>query len=201
MRVLILAGMTGVALASLAACNKPAPSAAGGAQTSQTAAAPAAASNSISLQDLPHRKAGLWRQTMTMTGVDRAMPAIEACTDAASEAKLSLLGQHKSKDLCQSQQFSRNLDGSISFNVSCDQGVHGKTVSSGVITGDYNSSYQIAMDSKTTGASLPQANTERKMTITATWTGPCAPGQRGGDMIMPNGQKINLTDRDPGMAK
>jgi len=190
MRVLILAGLAGVAMASLVACNKPASNAA----TGQTAAPPGSASP-LSLQDLPHRKAGLWRQTMTMAGVDRT---IEACTDEASEAKLSLLGQHKSKDLCQSQQFSRNLDGSISFNVSCDLGAHGKTVSSGVITGDYNSSYKIEMDSKTTGSPNPQANTERKMTIAATWTGPCAPGQRGGDMIMANGQKINLTDRDPG---
>ncbi len=36
------------------------------------------------------------------------------------------------------------------------------------------------------------------MTITSTWTGPCAPGQRGGDLIMANGQKINLTDQNPG---
>jgi len=193
MRVLILAGTACVALTSLAACGKPTPGAASGTQ----AAAPAVATP-VSLQDLPHRKAGLWRQTMTMQGLDRAMPAVEACTDAGSEAKLSLLGQHKSKDLCQSQQFSRNLDGSISFNVSCDLGAHGKTVSSGVITGDYNSNYKIEMDSKTTGSPVPQANVERKMTITSTWTGPCAPGQRGGDIIMANGQKINLTDRDPG---
>ena len=196
MRLLILDGLAGVALAGLTACGKPAPGAASPGQASQTAAAPATASP-ISLQDLPRRKAGLWRQTMTMAGVDRTMPAVEACTDAASETKLSLLGQHKSKDMCQNQQFSRNPDGSISFSVSCDLGVHGKTASTGVITGDYNSSYKIVMDSKTTGATIPQANTERKMTITSTWTGPCAPGQRGGDIIMPNGQKINLTDRDP----
>ncbi len=194
MRVLILTGLAGLALASLAACNKPATSAPNAPQTSQTAAA----ASPVSLQNLPHRKAGLWRQTMTMEGMDRAMPPAEACTDAASEAKLSLLGQQKSKDACQSQQFSRNPDGSISFSISCDLGAHGKTVRTGLITGDYNSSYKIVMDSKTSGSPIPQANTERKMTITSTWTGPCAPGQRGGDLIMANGQKINLTDHAPG---
>jgi hypothetical protein len=196
MRVLIATGLACIALASLGACNK-APSATASGAASAAATTPAA-SSPISLQDLPHRKAGLWRQTMAMQGVDRTMPAVQACTDAASEAKLSLLGQHKNKDLCQDQQFSRNLDGSINFSVSCDLGPRGKTVSTGTITGDFNSSYKIAMDSTTSGSPAAPANGERKMTITATWLGPCAPGQRGGDMIMADGRKVNLTDPSPG---
>jgi hypothetical protein len=30
--------------------------------------------------------------------------------------------------------------------------------------------------------------------MTATWTGPCKPGMKGGDVIMSNGMKINLLD-------
>lgn len=196
MRVLIVAGLAGTALVALAACSKPAST------TGATAGPPAAsapASGPVALQDLPHRKAGLWRQTMSLEGMDRTMPATEACTDAASEAKLSLLGQHKSKDLCQTQSFSRNLDGSISFGTTCDQGAHGKTVSNGTISGDFNSGYKIAMDSTTTGSPTPQANGEHKMTITATWVGACKPGQRGGDLILPNGRTINLTDPAPSL--
>jgi len=196
MRVLIATGLAGAALASLAACGKPA--APGAPQAAAPAASAPSGSGALSLQDLPHRKAGLWRQTMTLEGVDRPLPTTEACSDAASEAKLTLLGQHRNKDLCQNQQFTRNLDGSLSFSVSCDMGPRGKTVSNGTISGDFNSSYKIAMDSTTSGAPVEQANRERKMTITATWIGPCAPGQRGGDVIMADGRKMNLTDPSPG---
>jgi hypothetical protein len=177
-----------VSLALLSACsNKPQ-------STGATVSPPAP----MTVADLPQRKAGLWRQTVKLAGVDKTLPAVEACTDAASEAKLNLLGQHKSKDLCQQQDFARNPDGSIAFKVSCNSGPRvGATVSTGLITGDFNSKYRIAMDSKTTGAPLPQMNTERKITLTATWTGPCTPGQRGGDVILADGHKFNLTDPKP----
>lgn len=186
MRKLVLISLAGAA-ALLAACGKPA------ATTQATASA-----SPLAVQDMPRRKAGLWRQTVALEGSDKAMPALEACSDAASEAKLNLLGQHRNKDLCQSQSFSRNSDGSIAFNVACDMGSRGKTVSTGVISGDFNSSYKIAMESKTTGAPVPQLNAERKMTITATWIGACPAGEKGGDMILANGSKINLTDPSPG---
>jgi hypothetical protein len=32
------------------------------------------------------------------------------------------------------------------------------------------------------------------VTMSAKWLGPCAAGQRPGDMIMPNGMKINIPD-------
>jgi hypothetical protein len=192
MRDFVVVALSGAFLAGLAACSNPGAKSAGGA----SAATPVAQNGP--LQELPHRRAGLWRQTMVLEGSNRQMPAIQACSDAASEAKLTLLGQHRERDLCQSQTFSRNPDGSIAFNVSCDLGPRGKTVSTGTISGDFNSSYKIAMDSKTTGAPVTQLDTERKMTITATWMGACATGQRGGDMILADGRKINLTDPSPG---
>lgn len=152
----------------------------------------------VALKDLPQRKAGLWRQTLKLEGSTATQPAIEACTDSASEAKLTLLGQHKAEDLCQDQRFTRRPDGSLAFQVSCDLGPHGKTVSTGTISGDFNVAYTIAMDSKTTGAPVAELNAERKKTITATWIGACKPGQRGGDMILPDGRTVNLTDPAPG---
>jgi hypothetical protein len=191
MRLSIGAILAGAALTSLAACNKPAP---GAGSTSE----PMAGATPLSMAQMPQRKAGLWRQTLHLAGSSQTMPPIQACTDAASEAKLTLLGQHKSRDLCQNQQFSRNPDGSIGFAVSCDLGPRGHTVSTGTISGDFGAHYQIAMDSRTTGAPLPQLNTERKMIIDAAWIGPCAAGQRGGDMITADGHTVNLTDTRPG---
>jgi hypothetical protein len=179
-------------LALLSACNKSQP----GATSAPTATALHPTPTTVT--ELPQRKPGLWRQTMELAGTNKKLPTIQACTDAASEAKLNLLGQHKSKDLCQQQDFTRNLDGSIGFKVSCDTGPRvGTTVSTGLITGDFTSRYQVAMVSKTTGAPLPEMNTERKMTMTAIWIGPCAAGQRGGDVILADGHKFNLTDPKP----
>ena len=189
MRVLVTSLLAGAAIASLAACSKPAPG------VTATGAAPAA--RPLALQDMPHRKAGLWRQTMHIEGVNQTLPAIEACSDEASETKLNLLGQHKSKDLCPTQDFSRDPDGTIHFSVRCDLGPHGQTASTGAISGDFGSHYRIAMDSKTTGAPVAQMNVERKMVIDATWIGPCAPGQKGGDMIMADGRTVNLIEDQP----
>ncbi|HEX4181223.1 MAG TPA: DUF3617 family protein [Caulobacteraceae bacterium] len=177
MRVLITIALAGAAAAGLAACSAPRP---------------------LAIQDMPRRKAGLWRQTVNVAGSNAVMPETTACSDAISESKLTLLGQHKSRDLCQSQSFTRDPDGAIGFKISCDMGVRGKTVSTGTISGDFGARYQIAMDTKTTGALIGPPDTERKLTITEIWEGPCATGQRGGDLILADGRKINLTDAAPG---
>jgi hypothetical protein len=188
--------LAGACLLSIAACNKPAPAsgASSAAAPSQAASAtPAApAAGPISAENLPHRKPGLWRQTMAMEGVEHAMPATEFCIDAASEAKMSLMGQQMSKDHCQAPQFNRNLDGSLSFTSACDFEGGGKTTSKGTISGDFDSSYKVAIDSTTTGGTAGMDQHERKMTITATWEGPCAPDQKGGDIILPGGRKMNM---------
>ena len=192
MRVLIAAGLAGAALASLAACNKSPPGSSGAtAQTPVPAATPAA--GPLTAQDLPHRKAGLWRQTMAIEGMDRVMPATEMCVDAASEAKMSMLGQQMARGHCQTSQLSRGLDGSIRFNSSCDLGQAGKTVSSGTVTGDFNTNYKMVIDTTTTGGAVERPNRQNKMTIAATWVGSCAADQRDGDVIM-GGRKINLSD-------
>jgi hypothetical protein len=191
MRLLITGVLAGAAVLSVAACNKPAP---GGSASAPAAAAPAApTSGSISLESLPHRRPGLWRQTMVMEGMPQGMPETQLCIDAPSEAKMSLMGQQMSHEHCETPQFSRNLDGSITFSSTCDfGGAAGKTVSHGTISGDFNSSYTTVIDSTHSGGAGPEGNRANKMTITSTRIGECQPGQKGGDMIMPGGRTMNL---------
>jgi hypothetical protein len=194
-----------IALASatcLAACQKAAAPASSSA-ASATSAAPAAsapASGAIAPADLPRRKAGLWKQTVSMEGPQAGMaPTIEMCVDPATESRMASLGQQMGKDRCSSQTFSRNLDGSISFNATCKTGAGGTMVTKGTITGDFNSSYKVAIDSQMTGASVAAANGEHKVEMTATWEGPCPDGEKAGDatMIMPDGSKMKM----PNMAE
>ena len=186
---------TFAAVTALGACGKPAsppPPAAPSNVAASAAPAPQSAAQ------VPHRKAGLWRQIMTMEGVDQAMPATEICLDDASQAKLSMMGQEMSKAHCDPPQFNRNLDGSFNFTASCDMGPDGRSTTSGTFSGDFNSSYKAIIDTKMTGAPGAAANGEHHMTITATWVGPCAPDQKPGDMIMANGMKMNMLNRPGG---
>ena len=43
-------------------------------------------------------------------------------------------------------------------------------------------------------------NGAHKMAIDAAWTGPCAAGQKGGDMILPNGMTVNILAMSAGGA-
>jgi hypothetical protein len=180
MRASIAAILTGVALCGLAACGKP-------------AATPGAAASQI-----PHRKPGLWHQVMTMDGASPAGPGMRLCVDETSEAKMSAFAQRMPGAAhCPPAQFTHNFDGSMSISESCDAGAQGKSVTTGVIKGDFNSGYTEEMDMHYSGSPVAAVNGEHKMTIIATWLGPCAPGQRGGDLILANGMKRNLLDAQP----
>ena len=189
MRRLPMTPLASVVLLALAACGQPK-----GPQTSAAAApAPAAAmAGPLSPDQLPHQKPGLWRTAMTIEGMSRTLPVTEMCIDAATEAKMSVWRKTMRDGQCASSEFSRNVDGSISFKTTCDLGPGGKKVDSGTISGDLNANYKVAIDSITTGSAIPQANGEHKMSIAATWLGPCAPGQQGGEVIMPDGRKMRI---------
>jgi hypothetical protein len=188
MRIVFAAGLAGLALVSLTACNKSAP-ASGDASSGAVAAAPA--SGPVTLDQIPHRSPGLWSQTIATDGAPAGPGAMQLCVDAASEAKMSVLAQHIQGAHCTPPQFTRNLDGSLAFSESCDMGTAGKIQTTGVMKGDFNSSYTTTMSSTTSGSSIAALNGAHTMVITATRTGPCAPGQKGGDMILANGMVVH----------
>lgn len=178
-------------LALLAACGqKPAAEKAADAQATGKEAA-TTATGPAAVASAPKRKPGLWTQTINTSGMAQTT---RMCLDETTEAKISMWGQQASKDMCQTNQMARQLDGSWTFSSVCDMGSGGKTVTTGVATGDFGASYRMAADSVTTGASSPQMNGARKMVIEAKWEGPCPPGFKPGDMELPGGMKINMLD-------
>lgn len=192
MRPSIAAVLMGAALSAIAACNKTEPAAASG---SASGSGSASAPGPLTAGQMPHRKPGLWRQVMTMDGTAPAGPGMQLCVDEASEAKMSAFAQRMPGAVhCPPAQFTRNMDGSISFAESCDTGANGKSASTGTIKGDFNSGYTEEIDTQYSGSRMASLNGDHKMTITATWLGACAPGQRGGDLILANGMKRNMLD-------
>jgi len=70
----------------------------------------------------------------------------------------------------------------------------GKVVSDGEATGDFGSHYKVNVTSVTSGSSFAQSNGTHKIAIEADWKGPCPAGMKGGDIEMPGGMRINMTD-------
>jgi hypothetical protein len=179
----------GIAIVSLAACNRSGSTASDAAPAAGNAAAPA--SGPLAADQIPHRKPGLWKQTIAMDGGAPGPGFTELCVDADSEARMSLAAQHIPGAHCDSPQFTRNLDGTLAFTGACDMGANGKVLTTGTLKGDFNSGYTATMTSTTSGSPVAAMNGAHTMVITAAWTGPCAPGQVGGDMILANGMKMN----------
>ena len=69
-----------------------------------------------------------------------------------------------------------------------------KTTSRATTVGDFNSKITTTVDATTTGAPSPAMNGPHRTVIVQTWLGSCKPGQRGGDVIMGNGMKMNMLD-------
>lgn len=187
MRSTIVILAAGAAALALAGCQKK--DAAGASQASAAASA-APATGASPLASLPHRKAGLWQMHQSVSGIDRVMTS-EICIDDATEAKMSMWSAGASQN-CSTQNVSRGLDGSIKIASTCKMGSGGTISTVATVSGDYSSHYRVHADSTTTGAAVPQMNGQHTMIIDAQWTGPCPPGQVGGDMTLPGVGKVNM---------
>ncbi len=146
---------------------------------------------------LPHQKLGLWQQTFSMGGGQDISDQV--CLDAAAETKLSAFSAHVASKACQSQHVMHNLDGTWSVDSVCEPHPGWKNTSHVVVTGDFNSKYRAVINTTTTGAPMAAMNGSHQSVVTASWLGPCKPGQTGGDTVMSNGAKFNMLSPAAGM--
>jgi hypothetical protein len=152
-------------------------------------AAPAAA------LDLPARKAGLWEIKMTFEGRSLPPQTMQQCIDAATDKQMNSIGGSVRAELC-SKQDVQKVGTTIVVDSVCQIGPT-KSTSHGVISGDFNSAYTVKVASKREGgAAVPgmPADGTSNMTMEAKWLSACKADQRPGDMIMGNGQKVNIID-------
>lgn len=148
------------------------------------AASPAAA------DEAPRRKPGLWEVQNEMSGHPSPMGPIQTCIDAATDS----IVQHGMKDAapkCEQQSWKREGD-KLTLKSVCKLDKM-TTTTEGTFTGSFDSNYRgemhIAYDPPIHG----MARTD--MIVTAKWLGPCKPGQKPGDVTMP--EMPNM----PGMPK
>lgn len=137
----------------------------------------------------PPRKPGLWTQTVNSAG---AVQTTQVCLDPSMTKELADWGETHTDAKCQQKPMTAHPGGGWSFSSTCDRGAAGRTTTTGVLTGDPASSYEITAQSHTTGAKAQLMNGVHKFSMKAQWVGPCPASMKPGDMTLPGGQKINL---------
>jgi Protein of unknown function (DUF3617) len=145
--------------------------------------------------DMPTRKAGLWELQMKFEG--RKLPAqvIKQCTDAASDKYMNANYGGAQQGQCAKREV-QHVGNTIVVDSVCQFGP-ATTTSHAVVTGSFDSAYTVDVTSQRSGgvamAGMPM-NGPSHMRIEAKWLGPCAAGERPGDMIMGGGFKMNILD-------
>jgi hypothetical protein len=137
-----------------------------------------------SAADMPSRKAGLWE----IKGNNGNGAAFRQCVDAATDQMMQASAGTAPNAQCSKHNVQKS-GATITIDSTCT--VAGQTTTShAVVSGSFDSSYTMTVTSP--GDGMPGG--ALTMTVTATWLGPCAADQKPGDMIMPNGMRINILD-------
>jgi hypothetical protein len=147
---------------------------------------------SISAAELPARKAGLW-DIKTTASAGRSVQ-IQQCVDAKTDQAMQAhVGSMPQRD-CSKRDVQKS-GATTTIDSVCT--VAGKTLTAHVvITGNFDSDYTMVITSQSDAQPA-----QRTTTMSAKWLGPCAADQKPGDMIMPNGMKMNLLDMQKGMGQ
>jgi len=144
--------------------------------------------------DMPARKPGLWEIHSGDASGKTPAATMQQCIDAASDKAMQERGQGMAqalgKDAC-SQDVRAQSGNQITIDSVCKIGATTATTHT-VISGDFNSAYR--MDRKASYNPPLMGRSESSTTMEAKWIGPCKADQRPGDMVMPNGTKMNMLD-------
>ncbi|KMO17946.1 hypothetical protein SQ03_11255 [Methylobacterium platani JCM 14648] len=143
-----------------------------------------AASLPAAADTLPVRKAGLWEsKTVSAEGNATARQCIDEKTDQMAQGALGA-GQ------CSKRSFVKTSTG-YTGETECKIGPISASGTS-VITGDFASKVHLDVDTTLTGVPGMKEPVRRKMTIDATYLGPCEAGQSPGDIILPDGKIVKM---------
>jgi len=149
--------------------------------------------------DYPPRKPGLWELSIQSEDSASKAPAMQTqqCIDAATDKAMREMGSSSGQQAC-SKQDMRNEGGKIVVDSVCQIGNTTATTHS-VITGDFATAYR--MESRSSYSPPMMGRKEGTAFVEAKWVGPCKPGQKPGDMMMPHGMKMNVLEMPGGARK
>ena len=145
---------------------------------------------SVSAGDFPSRKTGLC-EIQTVIRDQGFGQTMKQCVDVASDAKMMQMGKNMSGAMganCVKNEFRKQGSNFVS-ETDCAMGEM-RMISKTVFSGNFSSEY--AGDTTVRYEPALMGMSEQRMKITARWLGPCEAGQKPGDIIMPNGMKMNM---------
>lgn len=145
-----------------------------------------------SATDLPKRKSGLWETTVN-PGKGVPPQTMKECVDEATDTAMMKSATDTSKAMgasCSKNEFKRTAAGFESESECAMAGT--KIHSKGLFTGDFTSAYS---GSVTTTMTPPMfGDPTSTTTISAKYLGSCAADMKPGDVVLPNGMKMNMKD-------
>jgi hypothetical protein len=135
------------------------------------------------------RKSGLWEVNRTSTLAEGKIRVSQLCIDQASDDALRQLPDGPG-NRCKVDKTHRDGD-KLVVDAVCELS-HTETTATthAVVTGNPDSAYKI--ESKSTFDPPFRGKTEASTVLEAKWKGACKPDMRPGDVIMPNGTKMNV---------
>lgn len=141
--------------------------------------------------ELPPRKAGLWKLSTEVEGMPGASHTLRQCIDAATDKELMNLSRDiatKTGAKCSKNEIGK-VSGKYMHQLDCMMaGSH--VVSQTTFSGDFSSSY--VATSITTYQPPMMGMTDTRSTVTANYVGPCPADMKPGDVVLPDGKKMTL---------
>ena len=148
-------------------------------------------------QDYPKLRAGLWEMARHSDRPNDPGQRTTICLDPSVQREMYESGLGAMSGMCSKHDF--HLKGSRGeADFVCNLG--GSTMhSKSVMTIDGDTAYRTEIDTTYDPPFMGQTKTHA--VLTARHTGPCRPGQRPGDMTLPNGATVNMRDAMGGARK
>lgn len=143
-----------------------------------------ATSRALADDAFPRRMEGLWEISISS---DKTTTVMKQCIDEKTDSKLQQMGSQVGQNCTRMQ--TRKEGSSYVSEADCEM-AGSRIRSRAVITGDFSSSYQ--GDVSATYDPPLMGKSEGKTRISAKRLGACAADQRPGDIILPDGTKMNM---------
>jgi hypothetical protein len=145
-------------------------------------ATPAGAAEELS------RKPGLWEVKTSIDTTNAPARVVQQCIDAATDRLLQSIAGPFNPAACRQRDVQRTGD-TTTIDFTCTVASKEATAHS-VVTGHLDSAYTMTVTAES--ASLPKG--KMVMTMDGKWLGACAADQKPGDVMLGNGQTINMPE-------
>ena len=152
-------------------------------------AAVLAAPPALAATEFPTLKSGQWEMTTTTSAAPANTRKTMVCLDASTQRQMLDMSQGMQKEMCTKMTMRRDGAKYIT-EAECRLG-DSVVRSRGVMTMLSDTAYRTEA-SATFDPPIGNELKESKTTVEGKFLGACRDGMQPGDMLMPNGQKINL---------